>query len=123
MRKFAPRYITNNLTEQNRKYLFRMCQENLTKFNEGTWRLSDVATGWKLGYILEQFCKIFNQELDWRKRKRSKSDQNRSFRLKKFVHFRSSGELHVTYFDKRHTIDNQTCIEDCLKPLVRSLIS
>ena len=35
----------NELTEKNRKNRVRMCQENLSKFKDDTWRLGDVITG------------------------------------------------------------------------------
>ena len=35
--------------------------------------------------------------------------------------FRTSGVVHISYLDKGKTIDHQTYIKDCLKPLVRTL--
>ena len=37
------------------------------------------------------------------------------------IFFRTSDVVHISYLDKGKTIDHQTYIKDCLKPLVRTL--
>ena len=45
LRKITARWLNNILTDAQRIERLRLCQENLAKFHEGTWRLCDVVTG------------------------------------------------------------------------------
>ena len=45
LRKITARWLPNILTDAQRIERVRLCQENLTKFHEGTWQLCDVVTG------------------------------------------------------------------------------
>ena len=45
LRKIPARWLNNILTDAQRIERVRLCQENLAKFHQGTWRLCDVVTG------------------------------------------------------------------------------
>ncbi|CAF2813643.1 unnamed protein product [Rotaria sp. Silwood2] len=44
LEKVTARYIHKNLTDFQRAERVRRCQQNLAKFQEGTWRLCDIIT-------------------------------------------------------------------------------
>ena len=44
LRKMTAGYEPKRLTDFHRAERGRICQENLTKFESGTWRLCDVVT-------------------------------------------------------------------------------
>ncbi len=45
LKKITARYVPHRLTDFQRAERVRICQENLAKFAQGTWRLCDVVTG------------------------------------------------------------------------------
>ncbi|CAF1455264.1 unnamed protein product [Rotaria sp. Silwood1] len=45
LRKITARYIPKDLTDFQRAERVRICKENLSKFQQGTWRLCDIITG------------------------------------------------------------------------------
>ncbi|CAF4630581.1 unnamed protein product [Rotaria sp. Silwood2] len=45
LRKIIARYIPKQPTDYQRNERIRICKENLSRFTEGGWRLSDVITG------------------------------------------------------------------------------
>ena len=57
MKKLTSRWVPHKLTEKNRNDRVRMCEENLAKFKEGKWRLSDVVTGDESWFYHRQILK------------------------------------------------------------------
>ncbi|CAF3310236.1 unnamed protein product [Rotaria sp. Silwood2] len=45
--KATTRYIPKDLTDFQRTERVRICKQNLAKFQEGTWRLCDIITGYE----------------------------------------------------------------------------
>jgi histone-lysine N-methyltransferase SETMAR len=45
LRKITARYVPKHLTNSQKTERMRICQENLSKFRQDVWRLSDVVTG------------------------------------------------------------------------------
>ena len=45
LRKLTARYVLKDLNDFQRSEPVRICQANLAKFQEGTWRLCDVVIG------------------------------------------------------------------------------
>ena len=45
LRKTTARYVLKHLTNSQKAGRVRICQENLSKFRQGVWKLSDVLTG------------------------------------------------------------------------------
>ncbi len=45
LRKISSRWVPHQLTQQQRQQRIDICVENLTKFENGTWRLCDIVTG------------------------------------------------------------------------------
>ena len=122
--KLVYRCEPHELTEQNRKDRVRMCLENLAKFEDGTWRLCDVVTGDESWFYWRQVGKKQSNK-SWV----AEGEKARTvvkigrFESKNLftIFFRTSGVVHISYLDKGKTIDHQTYIKDCLKPLVSTL--
>ena len=66
LRKITARWMPNILTDAQRIERVRLCEENLAKFHQGTWRLYDVVKGEESWFYHKQ---ISNGALDtnWRK--------------------------------------------------------
>ena len=45
LRKITARWVSNILTDAQRIERVRLCEKNLSKFHQETWRLCDVVTG------------------------------------------------------------------------------
>ena len=45
MRKVTSRWVPHNLTPQQKEERVRICEENLKRFHDGSWRLYDIVTG------------------------------------------------------------------------------
>ena len=119
MRKLVSRWVPHELTEKNRKDRVRMCQENLAKFKDGTWRLGDVITGDEAWFYWKQSNKSWVAEGE----KAREVVRIGRFEPKNLfiIFFRASGIVHISYLDKGKTINHQTYIKDCLEPLVSTL--
>ena len=95
-----------------------MCQENLSKFKDATWRLGDFITGDEAWFYWRQSGK----------KQSNKSWVGEVVRIGRFepknlftIFFRASDIVHISYLVKGKTINYQTYIKDCLKPLVGTL--
>jgi [histone H3]-lysine36 N-dimethyltransferase SETMAR len=124
MRKLTSRWVPHQLTNKNRQDRVRMCQENLAKFKEGKWRLSDVVTGDESWFYHRQIGKK-QANKSWV----SEGEMARTVaRIGRFepktmftIFFRTSGVVHISYLKGRGTINHQTYLKDCLRPLVHTL--
>ncbi|CAF3864449.1 unnamed protein product [Rotaria sp. Silwood1] len=45
MRKVTSRWVPHQLTDEQKQPRVQLCRENLTKFQDGSWRLCDIITG------------------------------------------------------------------------------
>ena len=124
LKKVTSRWVPHQLTEQNRQDRLRICQENLTKFKEGKWRLYDVVTGdesWffhrKIGSKQSNASWVAEGQSPRTVVKRHQFEPKTMFG----IFFKSSGVVHLTYLESGKTVDNVRYLNDCLKPLVRTL--
>ena len=101
-----------------------MCQENLAKFKDGTWRLSDVFAGDEVWIYWKQLRKKQSNK-SWAAEGKNAQTVVKvgHFETKNLstILFRSSGVVHVSYLDKGKPLNHQTYINECLKPLVNTL--
>jgi [histone H3]-lysine36 N-dimethyltransferase SETMAR len=124
MRKLTSRWVPHELTEKNRQDRVRICQENLAKFKEGKWRLSDVVTGDESWFYHRQVGKKQTNK-SWV----AEGENARTVvRIGRFeaktmfsIFFRTSGVVHSSYLEPGETIDHQSYLKGCLRPLVRVL--
>ena len=45
LRKVTSRWVSHQLTAEQKKERVKLCRENLAKFRAGSWRLCDIITG------------------------------------------------------------------------------
>ncbi|CAM4931328.1 unnamed protein product [Rotaria socialis] len=105
LKKITARWIPNQLTDSQRAERVRICQENLAKFNQGTWRLCDVVTGDESWFYHKQL---------------GRKSSNAAWT--------ASGETPPTVVRRSHfapkteqTIDHDYYINNCLQPLVNEI--
>ena len=58
LRKITARWVPNILTDAQRIERVRLCEKNLAKFYQGTWRLCDVVTGDESWFYHKQIGRI-----------------------------------------------------------------
>lgn len=124
MKKVSSRWVPHELSEKNRQDRVRICQENLTKFKEGKYRLCDVVTGdesWfyhrKIGSKQSNSSWVSEGQRPRTVVKRNQFEPKTMFS----IFFKSNGVIHISYLQSGKTIDNVSYLNDCLKPLVRTL--
>ena len=126
MRKLSSRWIPHELTPEQRLKRLNFCTENLKLFDEGKVRLYDVVTGDE-SWIFHRKIHKKQMNMEWVAEgdipgtvvKRSQFEKKSMI----CVFFKSSGPLMVNVLEKGKTIDNRYYIENCLKPLFRTLES
>ena len=123
LRKVASRYIPHELTLKNNQERVRICQKNLAMLEDGKWRLCDIITGdesWfyhrKIGHKQSNASWISEAENPRTIVRRGNFEPKTMFT----VFFKSNGIVHISYLDKGKTIDSDSYIEDCLKPMLKS---
>ena len=124
LRKIASRYVPHTLSQKNRQDRVRMCKENLAKFKSGTWRLCDVLTGDESWFYWRQIGRK-QANRSWVAEGQSPRTIARLGRFKPktmvCIFFRTIGVELITYMERHKTIDHQSYIDYCLKPLVSTL--
>lgn len=124
MRKLTSRWVPHKLSEKNRKDRVRMCEENLAKFKEGKWLLSDVVTGDESWFYHRQIGKK-QANMSWV----AEGEKAREVvKIDRFEHktmfsifFRTSGVVHISHLKEGETINHQIYLKDNIRPLVRVL--
>lgn len=124
LRKVTSRWVPHLLSEKNRQDRVRVCEHNLEMFRSNRWRLCDVITGdeswffWKqIGRKQSNKCWIGEDESP----KSIVRNDRFSSKTMVCIFFRTSGAEQVTYWEKGKTVDAESYIEDCLKPLVSNI--
>lgn len=124
MRKLTSRWAPHQLTEAQKIERVNSCKENLNLIKSNKIRLCDIITGdesWFFHKKLEK--KITNQR--WVKEGESpativrpgKFDSKTMFT----IFFKNDGPVLITYLERGQTIDAESYIENCLKPIVSTL--
>jgi histone-lysine N-methyltransferase SETMAR len=124
MKKITSRWVPHELSEKNRQDRVRICKENLAKFKENKWRLCDGITGdesWfyhrKIGTKQSNSSWVAEGESPRTVVKRNQFEPKTMFS----IFFKSTGVVHLTYLESGKTIDNNSYLNDCLKPLVKRI--
>jgi histone-lysine N-methyltransferase SETMAR len=124
MRKLASRWIPHKLSDQNRKERVEACQENLTKFQEGKWRLCDVITGdesWlylrQIGHKSSNSVWIGEGQPPGIVVRRNRFEPKNMFA----VSFKTTGIAFIDHKEKGSTIAAKYNIENSLKPVIERM--
>ena len=124
MRKITSRWVPYALSEKNKADRVQICIENLNKFKNKTWRLGDVVAGDESWFYWRQIgSKQSNKSWVGEGEPARTIVRRDRFEPKTMVSimFRMNGILQVTFCEKGATITAESYIEDCLKPLVRTI--
>ena len=124
LKKITSRWVPHVLTERNRKSRVSICRKNLRLFSKKTWRLCDVVTGDESWFYHRKIGKKQSNK-SWV----AKSQKPRTVaKIGRFepknmfsVFFKRDGPVHISYLKRGKTIDHKAYIDDCLKPLVKTL--
>lgn len=124
MKKVASRWVPHNLTLGQKKERVRVCQENLEKFRNGSWRLYDVITGdetWiyfrQTGRKASNACWINDGQSPKTVVRQGQHEPKRLYS----IFFKANGWLTVHALDRGQTLDHSYYIANCLEPLVKEL--
>ena len=121
LRKLCARWIPHFLTEHQKKERVRICKQNLANFESNRWRLYDVITGdesWfyhrKISSKQSNASWVSEGEKARTVVRRGRFDRKTMFS----IFFKSNGPVCITYLEGGKTIDHETYIDSCLKPIV-----
>lgn len=124
MKKLTSRWVPHELSEKNRQDRIRICQQNLAMFKESKWRLGDVITGDECVFHHRQIGKkqsnkswVYEGEKPRIIVKPGRFEPKTMFS----IFFRTTGVVHISYLKRGETINHQSYLNDCLKPLVCSI--
>lgn len=124
LRKLTSRWVPHQLTDKNREDRVRMCQENLAKFKENKWRLSDVVTGDESWFYHRQIGKKQSNS-SWVEEGEKARTVARIGRFEPktmfTIFFKTSGVVHISHLKSGETINHQTYINNCIRPLVNTI--
>lgn len=125
LRKVTSRFVPHFLSEKNKKERVRICQENLAKLKDGSWRLYDIITGDE-SWFYHRHISHKQSNASWIGKE---EDPRTVVRQGKFepktlfsIFFRTTGVVHISYIDRGKIIDSNSYIEDCLKPMFKDFM-
>jgi len=115
---------TPRIIGQKQKDRVSICRENLEKINDGTLRLCEIVTGDE-SWFFHRHIRKKQSNMSWvaiGQPPRTVVRQNIFGPKNMFcIFFKSNGMVLCTYIDKGKTIDSDSYIEDCLKPMIESI--
>jgi len=121
LRKITARYIPKDLTDFQRAARVRICKENLSKFQQGTWRLCDIITGDESWFYHKQIGRK-SSNAAWVKRGDPPPTVVRQSKYAPktllAIFFKSNGPLLIHRLERGQTIDHHYYIDNCLRPLI-----
>ncbi|CAF1525642.1 unnamed protein product, partial [Rotaria sp. Silwood1] len=119
--KITARYIPKDLTDFQRAERVRICKENLSKFQQGTWRLCDIITGDESWFYHKQIGRK-SSNAAWVRRGDPPPTVVRQSkyapRTLLAIFFKSNGPLLIHRLERGQTIDHRYYIDNCLRPLI-----
>ncbi|CAF4267146.1 unnamed protein product, partial [Rotaria sordida] len=124
LRKITARYIPKQLMDYQRNERVRICKENLSKFTEGGWRLSDVITGDESWFFHQQTDrKVSNAAWVAKDDPLPTIIRRNKFAPKTLfcIFFKSTGPLLIHRVERGQTIDRHYYIENCLQPVIEEI--
>ncbi len=121
LKKITARWVPNLLTDNQWADRVRICQENLAKFQQGTWRLCDVVTGDESWFYHKQIGRK-SSNAAWTPVggtpptvvRRSRFAPKTLF----CIFFKTTGPVLIHHVDRGETIDHHYYIDNCLEPLI-----
>ena len=124
MKKLASRWIPHHLSEANKIERVKSCKENLALINSNKLRLCDIITGDESWFYHRRIHKK-RSNASWVQEgqyARTVVKQG-NFEAKNLftIFFKSTGPILITYLDRGETIKYSSYIENCLKPIVKTL--
>ncbi|CAF1652017.1 unnamed protein product, partial [Rotaria sp. Silwood1] len=121
LRKITARYIPKDLTDFQRAERVRICKENLSKFQQGTWRLCDIITGDESWFYHKQIGRKTSNAA-WVRRGDPPPTVVRQSkyapRTLLAIFFKSNGPLLIHRLERGQTMDHRYYIDNCLRPLI-----
>jgi hypothetical protein len=124
LKKVTSRWMPHFFARKNRRDRVRVCTYNLERFRDNRRRLCDVVTGDESWFFWRQIGRK-QSNMSWIGEDESPRTVVRQGRFEPktmvSIFFRTSGVEHITYWDKNKTIDAESYISDCLKPIVNIL--
>lgn len=126
LRKLHACWVPHKLTPEQKQTRLLMSQYNLAQFEEGKWRLCDVVTGDE-SWVYHRHIGTNSSTASWTAEGQLPPTQvkRHQFEPKSMicVFFKSTGPMHVDVLKKGKTIDNKYYIQNCLKPVVKEIMS
>jgi [histone H3]-lysine36 N-dimethyltransferase SETMAR len=124
LRKITARYVPKYLTNSQKAERVRICQENLSKFEQGVWRLSDVVTGDESWFYHKQIGRK-SSNAAWVARGGAPPTVVRRSRFAPrtllSIFFKSTGPVLVHRVERGQTIDHEYYIDNCLAPVLEEI--
>ena len=124
LKKITARWIPKQLTDAQRAERVRICQQNLTKFQQGTWRLCDVVTGDESWFYHKQLGRK-SSNAAWTASGQSPPTVARGsyFAPKTLfcIFFKTTGPVLIHRVERGQSIDHHYYINNCLRPLVNEI--
>ena len=124
LRKITGRWVPNILTDAQRIERVRLCEENLTKFHEGTWRLCDVVTVDESWFYHKQIGRKSSNAAWTPIGGTPPTVARRSLfvpRTLLCIFFKRTGPVLIHHVDRGDTIDHRYYIDNCLEPLIEEI--
>ncbi|CAF3769436.1 unnamed protein product, partial [Rotaria sordida] len=124
LRKVTARYVPKQLTDSQRSERVQICKENLSRFEDGSWRLCDVVTGDESWFFHQQTGQKASNAAWVTKEdppptivRRDKFAPKTLFR----IFFKSTGPILIHRVERGQTVDHQYYIENCLQPVIEEV--
>jgi histone-lysine N-methyltransferase SETMAR len=120
--KISSRWVPHQLTAEQKRLRVQICQENLKKFQQGSWRLCDILTGDESWIYYRQIGRKASNAC-WRDKGEGPTTvvarQQNEPKVLFSVFFKSSGPILVHSLDEGDTIDRFYYIDNCLRPAIQ----
>ena len=124
LRKITARYISEHLTDLQRAERVRICEENLSKFRQKTWRLCDIPTGDEPWFRHKPIGRKISNKT-WAGRGDPPLTVVRVSRFASetlfSIFFKSTGPLLIHRIERGQTIHHRYYINQCLRPLIHEI--
>jgi [histone H3]-lysine36 N-dimethyltransferase SETMAR len=124
LQKVISRWVPHQLTLEQKQERVRICQENLTKFRNNSWKLCNIITGDETWIYYRQVGKKASNAY-WIGEGQTPQTVVRRDRYEPkmlySIFFKSNGALWVHSVGKGQTVDNIYYINNCLRPVIEEV--